>query len=408
MSRASVVSRIAHEKAEQAPGLLTGEGPWWERLDPEFYRQPEPFDLQFRDRCWVGMSAASDILLRTAGALLVGGLSLPLGYNPFRLARLRSEADFYRSLADAEDPDEVFVDPPTDVEFRRSSPRFFTFEPDDGTVEDLTFDSAFEPINPGHREAYLQHEANRTAHARWWRHDDGPRPTIVVLHGFSADLALLNQWFFEIPWLFELGCDVLLATLPFHGARQTRFSPFSGHGYFAGGVPRINEAMAHSVHDLRVFVDFLYERQGVDKIGMTGISLGGYTTAMMAAVEPRLSFAVPNVPLASLPDLVLEWSPMNAAIRGFMYAMNAEIEELRHMLAVSSPLTFDPVIPQESLMIIGGVGDRLAPPKHSRLLWDHWDRCAIHWFPGSHILHWDKGEYLGEMARFMARHGFID
>jgi len=47
-------------------------------------------------------------------------------------------------------------------------------------------------------------------------------------------------------------------------------------------------------------------------------------------------------------------------------------------------------------MIIGGVGDRLAPPKHTRLLWEHWGRPRLHWFPGSHLLHLDKGEYVYE------------
>jgi len=53
------------------------------------------------------------------------------------------------------------------------------------------------------------------------------------------------------------------------------------------------------------------------------------------------------------------------------------------------------------LMIISGAGDRLAPPKHSRLLWEHWDRCRLHWFPGNHILHLDQGKYLKDMAQFL-------
>ena len=65
------------------------------------------------------------------------------------------------------------------------------------------------------------------------------------------------------------------------------------------------------------------------------------------------------------------------------------------------------MLPPEKLMIVAGVGDRLAPPKHSRLLWDHWERCRIHWFPGSHIIHMDRGAYLTEMARFMVGRGFL-
>ena len=156
MTRAAVVSRIAHAEAEQAPNLLPGDGPWWESLDPEFHRQPEPFDLEWRDRCWVGLSAASDYLLRTFGAALVGGLSLPLGYHPLRIARLRTDAEFYADLAARRDPDDVFEAPPDDVVIRQSSPAFFTYTPSTGNVVDLHFDSPFEPLNPNHREAYLK------------------------------------------------------------------------------------------------------------------------------------------------------------------------------------------------------------------------------------------------------------
>jgi hypothetical protein len=58
-------------------------------------------------------------------------------------------------------------------------------------------------------------------------------------------------------------------------------------------------------------------------------------------------------------------------------------------------------------MIIGGVGDRMAPPKHSRLLWDHWDRCRIHWFPGNHLIHLDRGDYLDQMHRFLREIDFL-
>jgi len=152
-------------------------------------------------------------------------------------------------------------------------------------------------------------------------------------------------------------------------------------------------------------MDYL-EGRGVSRIGVTGISLGGYTSALLAAVEDRLHFAIPNVPVASLPDLVLEWYPMNLAIKSLLKLSKTSVREVRHMLAVHSPLTYRPLIPKERLMVIAGAGDRLAPPKHARLLWDHWDRPRIHWFPGNHLLHLDKGKYLKEIARFLREIGF--
>ena len=35
------------------------------------------------------------------------------------------------------------------------------------------------------------------------------------------------------------------------------------------------------------------------------------------------------------------------------------------------------------------------------MLWEHWDRCAFHWFPGNHVLHVSQPDYLRRMTRFM-------
>jgi len=75
---------------------------------------------------------------------------------------------------------------------------------------------------------------------------------------------------------------------------------------------------------------------------------------------------------------------------------------------VSSPLTYPPLLPRDRLMVIGGVADRLAPPKQSRLLWEHWGRCRLHWFPGNHVLHFDRGAYLRQVARFLKSVGFFE
>jgi hypothetical protein len=401
-SFASVVSRIAHEARHHAPGF---DGPWWDELDADFARIPEPFQLDRRDRFRVGATAASDVVLRTLGACLVGALALPIGYHPRALARSLRDREFYGAIAEGGDPDRFFLPPPRGVRMQRRRARLPLFRPRDGVCEDVRFESPFVPVNPSMREEYLSHRHNRYAHARYWRHDAGPRATVIAIHGFSADLYHLNEWFFSIPWLYASGYDVLLFTLPFHGRRQSPLSPFSGHGFFAGGASRINEAFAQAIFDLRIFFDHLLD-QGVPAIGATGVSLGGLTTSLFASVERRLAFAIPNVPVVTIPDLVLEWEPIASAIRALLAATKKSIREARHLLAPSCPLTWKPRLPPERLMIIGGVGDRLAPPKHARLLWDHWGRCRLHWFPGSHLVHLDRGEYFREMRRFLGEIDF--
>jgi hypothetical protein len=57
-------------------------------------------------------------------------------------------------------------------------------------------------------------------------------------------------------------------------------------------------------------------------------------------------------------------------------------------------------------MVIAGLGDRLAPPEQSLMLWEHWGRPELHWFPGSHVFHMGRRGYqeqIGELMRQPAR-----
>ena len=76
-------------------------------------------------------------------------------------------------------------------------------------------------------------------------------------------------------------------------------------------------------------------------------------------------------------------------------------DDYEQSLAVTSPVTYAPVVPKDRLMVIGGLGDRLAPPEQSLLLWEHWGRPRLHWFPGSHVIHFGQHEYIEAMHELM-------
>lgn len=402
-----IVSKISHKSQKLHPRKLDLEH-WWEELGPDFWRHPEQFNLDPFDRIKVDTTAAIDIGLRTIAGTLLGTTAVPLGIHPLGLIEMLRSAKLYRELAATHDPETFFKTPPKITNVRRDPAWGAIYQPKDGVCEDLTFLSPYEPVNPRVTRSYLRHRQNLVAHCRYWRHKNGPRPTVIAIHGFMADAYWLNEWLFALRWFYEkLGCDVALFTLPFHGNRQTRYSLFSGHGFFAGGFSRIIEAFGQGILDFRIFFDYLHEQLGVEKIGVTGISLGGYTTALLAAVEPRLEFAIPNVPVISLVDVMMEWEPVGTGIRSLLPLMGKDVEDLREMLAVASPLNYPSLLPRERLMVVGGVGDRLASPNQQKLIWEHWDRCNMYWFPGSHILHLDKAGFMGAIARFLSDLDFI-
>ena len=131
-----------------------------------------------------------------------------------------------------------------------------------------------------------------------------------MIHGFMGSAYLFNGLFFSLPWFYRSGYDMLLYTLPFHGRRAEKYSPFSGYGYFANGFAGFAEAMAQAVHDFRSLIDYL-EFTGVDRVALTGMSLGGYTSALIACVDDRIQAVIPNVPVVTPETMVDEWFPAN-------------------------------------------------------------------------------------------------
>ena len=365
---------------------------------------PRRADLSLQQRLIVDSSAVADIALRTAIASLLSATMLPTVVNAaLRRSGSRAESEhlrFYSELAQAQDPVLSFP-APTDVPRVSSRPANPVAEwMAKGRVHNIRFNSSFEAVNPAVRDQCRGYVRNNVVRAQHWVHDDGPHPTLCVIHGFMGSPYLFNGLFFSLPWFYRSGYDVLLYTLPFHGQRAERGSPFSGYGYFANGFAGFAEAMAQAVHDFRSVIDYL-EFTGVDRIALTGMSLGGYTSALIASVDDRIQAVIPNVPVVTPDRTVDEWFPANYVVRLRSLIAGTEDESTRAATMYSSPLNYPPLVPKDRRLIITGLGDRLAPPEQSELLWEHWDRCAFHWFPGNHILHVSQPDYLRRMTRFM-------
>lgn len=370
---------------------------------------PHRSELSLREKLIVDASAFADIGLRTAVASMVAAATLPsvltTAIGPRQSKQERDRLAFYTELAAEHDPQRSFPAPETlpRISARRANPIAERIAR--GTVENVSFRSGFVPVNPEMRDFWKSLRNNNTARFQHWRHDDGPRPTLCVVHGFMGSAYLFNGLFFSLPWFFRSGYDVALFTLPFHGRRAEKHSPFSGYGLFAHGMSGFAEAMAQAVHDFRSMVDYL-EFTGVDRVALTGLSLGGYTSALLAAVEPRLQAVIPNVPVVSVESEIRDWFPANMVIEGGRRLGRVAHEEFSEANAYHSPLNYAPLVAKDRRLIITGLGDRLAPPEQAEMLWHHWDHCALHWFPGNHILHVSQPTYLRRMTKFLAPYMF--
>lgn len=242
------------------------------------------------------------------------------------------------------------------------------------------------PGEPG-RTRWARYGANRTAHAWLLRHDEGAapsapgRPWVVCVPGFRMGHPFVDVMGFRARWLHErLGLNVAIYVMPFHGPR--RVGRRSGDGYLSGDFVDTLHAQAQAAWDLRRLVGWL-RREGAPAVGVHGVSLGGYTAALLAALEPDLDAVVAGIPASCFVGLAREHVP--PGIAALLDRSGFPLERIEEVLRVVSPLAMPVRVPRERRFVYAGTADRLAPPDQAWSLWRHWERPHVTWYQGSHV-----------------------
>ena len=298
--------------------------------------------------------------------------------DPEAAARIEQETvaaiELYERSGWLAQPERFFAVPPTlsDVTARPVKTRRHSYER-------LSFESGYEPHpdEPGGTR-WLSYAANGRARAWMLRHDE-PRPWLICVHGASMGRPTIDLSLFRTRWLHEdLGLNVLLPVLPLHGPRRRgvwKGAMFPGEDF----QDNIHGA-AQAVWDIRRLVSWIRTQDAQARIGITGISLGGYVTSLVASLEDGLVCAILGVPVVDLAALMERHAGLAAA------------DDRHHLLAlgkqagrVVSPLALTPRVPLQGRFIYAGLADRLVHPRDQVLrLWEHWGRPEIAWYEGSH------------------------
>jgi len=251
-----------------------------------------------------------------------------------------------------------------------------------GQLEHLRFESEYQPNDPEIRDGYLSHRDNRTAHAYLWRHASGPRPTLICLHGYGMGRVSFDARVLGVNWLHRgLGLDVAAVVLPLHGPRALRRR--SGAGFLDAHPLWTNAAFGQAIWELRRLAGWL-RNQGAPLLGVYGVSLGGYTAALFASIESRLGCAITVVPVASLTAMIRR--DLSEEKRLAREALGLTDEVLEQAWAPHAPLLHAPKVEKSGRLIVAGLADRICTPDQAQALFEHWERPAIHWFPGTHLV----------------------
>lgn len=248
--------------------------------------------------------------------------------------------------------------------------------------EQLSFESGYEPHagEPG-RDRWLSYRANRTARAWVLRHRDANRPWLVCIHGYQMGYAGIDLLAFPPGWLHHgLGLNLAIPVLPLHGARK--IGRRSGDGFLSGDILDSTHAEAQAIWDIRRVLSWV-RAQSEPKIGVFGLSLGGYNAALLATLDDGLACAIAGIPLVDIPGAMIQHGLLSAI--DDRESENLDPERMTEIMSVVSPLALEPLLPVEQRFLFGAVTDRLVPPEQAVRLWEHWDRPRIEWYQGAHM-----------------------
>lgn len=284
---------------------------------------------------------------------------------------VRAALEFYGDKGWLERPEGFFAAPPT---------------PTDVAVGPLTirgqrlhrmiFSSGYEPLpgEPG-RDRWLSYTSNSREHVLLLRHRE-PRPWVVCVHGALMGRGSVDLRLFRARHMYrDLGLNVALPVLPLHGPRRQKGAVFPGQD-----VLDDVHAAAQAVWDIRRLIAWIRSEEPDSPIGLSGMSLGGYITSLVASVEDGLTCAVLGVPVADLVDLLGRHGGLRHDD-----PRRATLALAQPLGRLVSPLSLTPKVPMRGRFIYAGVADRLVNPRDQVMhLYEHWGRPEIIWYPGAH------------------------
>ena len=304
-------------------------------------------------------------------------IPFPSAAEHTRLARELAEAgEIWRERGWLEKPEGYHVAPPPAERVVATKQRTLGID-----FEELRFESGYAPhdVEPG-RERWLSHAPNRLAWAWLLRQREPSRPWLVCIHGYQMGTPAIDLSVFRAEQWQRRGWNVVLPVLPLHGPR--RLGAVSGTGMFGADFLGSAHALAQAIWDLRRLLGWI-RAQGGEQIACYGLSLGGYTAALLASLAPELGTVIAGIPAADFPRLVWQHAPLAERERIERAGLSRALAE--PVMRPLSPLALSPLVAPERRFVFGAPDDQFVPADQVRDLIAHWGTPRHVWFPGAHI-----------------------
>ncbi len=221
---------------------------------------------------------------------------------------------------------------------------------------------------------------NNTVHAEYFRPKSGGKhPGVVVLHILGSDFPLSR---YMAARLADRGVGALFLKLPFYGERRP---PGSDKRFLSTDIDRSMLSMRQGVLDIRRALAWMASRPEIDgnRLGVTGISLGGITSALTAGVAPEVKRTAILLAGGGLHDILWD-SPESDRYKKLWVAAGRSKEDLRKLTEPYDPLTYAANLKGKRVLMMAGNVDDIVLPASTKALWEAAGKPPIEWFDCGH------------------------
>lgn len=250
-----------------------------------------------------------------------------------------------------------------------------------------------------------KHPENNTVIGEYYQPRNSNRaPLAILVHGWGDHSVIPCKLL--LGTLLNRGFACFILYLVFHSKRMAE--------EIKQRVPYLTpeewyEGYRVSIVNIRQVIDWASTRPEIDseRIGIVGISLGGFVSTIAMGVEPRIRAGVFAIAGGNAEKLT--WKSQNDAIRRGHSCTEEECQRVRSLYPqyradvaekglenvvpakecfLTDPLTYAPFVKNRPVIMINARWDQAVPRESTLDLWEALDRPPITWLPARHASIW--------------------
>lgn len=192
-------------------------------------------------------------------------------------------------------------------------------------------------------------------------------PVMIFMHGFmSASDTGYHLW---CRLMNKRGINAIFLHLPYHYSRRPK-GFVSGELAISADLIRLAEGIRQSVKELRLIMSVL-KKMGAPKIGLFGMSYGGWIASLTARVDRHVHLLAMVEPIVDISHVM--WKSLAArTMRRQLQEKGVQQDSLSRLFSLVCPFEGRANCSGENILMLAGSYDQIAPPEHVKRLATYW------------------------------------